>query len=98
MANQYWSGTQVRVRGVYSTPAGIAVDPVTVVCQVMAPGDDVESFIYGTDAEVIRDTGGSYYLDVNTESTGIYHYRWQSDNPPAAAEGHFVIASAFGGA
>ena len=71
------------------------VDPPTVTCYVMDPGGVVTSYVYGTSAQVIRLSTGSYSCQVNASAAGLWRYRWcglgLALGGTVAAEGAFTV-------
>lgn len=86
-------GNLVRVSVVFTNTAGAAVDPTVVKCLVRTPAGVTTTLTYGTDAALIKATTGSYYLDVDASSEGIWYYRFYSTGTgQAAADGAFAIS------
>ena len=56
---------------------GVPVDPATVTFQIKV-GEDLLTYIYGTDPELVRDAVGVYHVDYTPVAHGTYHYRWSS--------------------
>jgi hypothetical protein len=90
-ANSYALGKVVRVEGTFAQN-GIAVDPTTVSVVLRRPDGIKRTYVYGTDAEVIRQATGIYYLEYPTVLAGQHWYRWSSTgNGASAGEKAFVI-------
>jgi hypothetical protein len=95
--NTYDKGDLIRLTGVFQDSAGADQDPDVVVCKVKTPTGTVTTYTYGTDAELIKESTGNYYLDFNADVSGTYFYRFHSTgNGKAAGENSFeVVASNF---
>lgn len=85
MAN-YDHGDLVRIEGVFTTAAGVALDPTAVICEVIAPGGTKTTYTYGTDLALVKDSTGNYHLDISVAVPGTYKYRWHSTGTGQAAE------------
>lgn len=95
--NQYDIGDVVRVQGTFTTSAGAAVDPGTVTFKLKTPYGVATTYIYGTDAAVVKTGTGAYYVDYLTTVQGVHHVRWAGTVANiAAGESSFeVIESQF---
>lgn len=99
--NTYALGSLVRVSAVFTDEAGAPIDPTTVKCAVLAPGElpAVQTYSAGG-GSITRTSAGQYHMDIDAAAVGEYHYRWYSSGTgQAAAESYFMVApSRFGGA
>ena len=94
MANTYDIGDVVRITGTIAQGVS-ALDPTTVSIVVRRPDGIKRTFVYLTDAEVVRTAQGAYRLDYTTTLAGPHWYRWISTGTGAAAgEERFVVAPA----
>lgn len=65
------AGSVVRAVGSFTDLGDAAVDPdVVVVCYTNGDADPV-NFIYGTDAEVVKDEVGTYHVDIDTTGFAV---------------------------
>lgn len=76
-------------------------DPTTVTAKTFTPDLIEAAFVFGTDAEVINadpvdplaDIVGKYYMDVNANEAGTWHYRWEgTGTAQAVAERTFKVS------
>jgi len=74
--NQYDVGDAVRCQGSFTNQSGSAIDPDTVFFQWRDPSGTLTTKEYDTDDEVKRSGTGVYYIDLNINSAGSWHYRW----------------------
>lgn len=90
-----------------STPP-VYVDPTTVTFKLRGPlssrtfvsNDEtapVTTYVYGTDAELVKDAVGRYHVDVTTPTgatvEGIYAFRFEGTGTNAsAADGEYTVA------
>lgn len=92
MSNTYAMRNQVRCSVIFTT-GGVAVDPTTVTAVVVDPDGLKTSYVYGTDAAVIKDGVGAYHLDVYASSAGTWTYSFQATGTATGAgEKTFVVA------
>jgi len=89
--NKYLRGRVIRVSAEVLNDAGAAVNPSAMSLIVKEPDGTETTYIYGTDAEVIRPSTGNFYADITGASAGRYYYRWESTDPDGAAEGEFQV-------
>jgi len=72
--------------------AGAYADPSTVTVKVKAydiynvPIGETEAFIYGTDAELVKDSTGKFYILVTPTEAGTIHLEWTATGDPAIVE------------
>ena len=85
-ATIYDVGDVIRCGGTF-TASGTAVDPSTVTAKWQYLGGTITSYIYGTDAELVKGTVGVYYFDITVAAEGTYLYRYISTGDNAAAQG-----------
>lgn len=95
--NQYDVGDLVRVTGIFKDAAGVAFDPTTVAFKFKKPDRTITTYIYGTDAQLVKVATGNYRVDIDASVKGKYQYRWYSTgNGQAAEESEFeVVKSKF---
>lgn len=75
----------------FTNSTGVATDPTTVMLRWKAGRHGEETvWIYGTDAEVVRDSAGTFHADITVTEALPYFYRWEGTGTVQAAE-----ASAF---
>lgn len=73
-----------KIRISTSTPftngAGTAYDPASVVLKVQTPGGASTAYTYGVTAGFIKDSTGTYHLDLTGDQAGVWYYEWSSDD------------------
>lgn len=90
--NTYDVGDTVRVQGVFKNSSDVVVDPGTVTFKLKSPGGTVTTYVYGTDAQVVKTGTGTYYVDALPTLEGRYSYRWAGTvTNVAAGEGYFIV-------
>lgn len=86
--NKYEVGDLVRCRGVFKNAAGTAVDPAAVFFYAKAPDDTLTEYEYGVDAELVKESTGTYYVDIDANAPGAWFYRFKSTGSGQAADEH----------
>ncbi len=90
--NGYMIGEVVRCTAAFTTPNGTPVEPASVTFRMRKPDGTTTVYIYGTDAELLRDDVGEYRVDFPATLAGRYHYRFESGGTyQAAAERGFRV-------
>ncbi len=85
-------GGDARIRAKIRDVAGNLVDANEVRIKVEVDDVEIADEIYnGGAGNVVRESLGIYYLDVDLTLSGTYEYRVVSTNPDGAAEGYFVV-------
>lgn len=77
----------------YQDDDGNDIDPDGVTFKLRDPSGTVTSYVYGTDADLVRMNTGDYYIDVTPNASGRWHWRWIStgSNKATAHEGTLVV-------
>lgn len=85
----------VRIAANFQDEDRIDVDPTTITFQLMNPGGQVSSYVYGTDAALVKVNTGDYYIDVTPDTSGRWFYRWDSTGTGKTVgfEGSFVVVA-----
>jgi hypothetical protein len=93
MSTKWLVGQTARLTANIADSDGQAIDPAALRLKVQPPAGAMIAYIWGVDAEVIRDALGRFHADIVLDASGHWHWRWESDAPPAAAaEGCLVVA------
>lgn len=92
MANTYDSGDQIRVTSIFTNSTAAAVDPTTITYKYKDPSGNVTTLVYGSDADVVRSTQGTYYIDITLDEAGTWHDRIAgTGGTVGAAEHHWHV-------
>ena len=92
--SRYMVGTLVRCSGAFRTAAGAAQDPAAVSFTFKNPDGDIETYVHGTDVELVKDSTGNYHVDVDADAPGGWYFRFAgTGSGQAAAEGQFRVDS-----
>ena len=84
--NHYDLGDRLKLTAQFSNEDYDPEDPTTVTCKIKKPDTEVESYVYLTDIEVVRDGIGSYYMFYSPQTAGRYVQRWEGTGLVEAAE------------
>src|SRR4051812_34729221 len=84
----------------FTDDAGVATDPDTVIFTVERysppPPSAIQTYTYGTDAEVIKDATGTYHLEYLVAAQGTYLWRAAGTGAVQRAfEGWFTATTYF---
>lgn len=74
------------------------IDPATVTFKAYSPTGATTTYVYQTDAQLVRVDTGDYYVNFVPSESGRWHYRWSTtgSGTAIALEGTFVVqASVF---
>lgn len=84
--SSFISGDTIRF-GVTFTLGGVLTDPTTVTFRTRNPNKVVRSYIYQTDAELVRISAGTYRIDLQLDLPGEHFYRFEGVGiAPGASE------------
>lgn len=91
--NLYHLGDLIRCSVTFQTAAGTVNDPGAIAFKVKPPVGNIQTYVYGTDAELVKDSTGIYHVDILTTVSGRWRYRFEGTvSGQAASEHEFVIA------
>ncbi|RJX20811.1 MAG: hypothetical protein C4570_03380 [Ammonifex sp.] len=81
-------GKLIRLSLAFTDASDAAVDPTTVSVRIRPPDGVKATYVYGVDAELVRDGVGNYHFDLSLEQYGMYgYYAWSTGTGQAAAHG-----------
>lgn len=85
--------TTVRLAVNFQDDDGTDIDPATVTFKAYSPTGVTTTYVYATDAEVIRLDTGDYHVDFVPDESGRWHYRWSTtgSGTSIAMEETFVV-------
>ncbi|MFA5937419.1 MAG: hypothetical protein WC822_06115 [Candidatus Paceibacterota bacterium] len=77
MINSYHQGDSRKLKALFYDTNDALFNPTTVTFKYKKPGASTVTYVYGTDAQVVRDTTGTYYVILTFDTPGTWHYEWQ---------------------
>lgn len=93
MANTYDVGDVVRIQAAFDNAASVPVDPGVVTFKIKTPAGTTTTYVYGTDAAVVKTGTGRYYVDYVATMEGRHEVRYAGTvSNIAAGESHFFVA------
>lgn len=95
MANKYKVGQLIRIRISFTEAfSGNLVDPTIVTAYYQNPSRDTITLIHGVDDELVRESLGVFYTDINLTEGGKWNYRFKGEGAVIAAnESYFNVDS-----
>jgi hypothetical protein len=91
----FTQGDLVRLDGIFRTAAGVLLDPTAVSVTVVRPDEQRNTYTYVTDADVVKDTTGTYHINVSASIPGTWRYWWHSTGTgQAGKEESFIVLAA----
>ena len=94
--NQYVLLQSVNLRATFKVN-DVLTDPTTITFKMKDPAGTLTSYVYGTNAELVKDSVGKYHVLVSLNKYGIWWYRYEgTGTAPGATEANVeVIPSQF---
>lgn len=83
---EYDIGDKVRSSIVFANSSGTSTDPTVVTFAWRIADGTTTTFLYGTDAELVKDDTGDYHVDLTLATAGVYYIRWLGTGTVAAAD------------
>lgn len=88
----YPKGNVIRVVATFKDLANALQDPSAVNFSFKTPAGVTTTYVYQSDAELVRESAGVYHVDINASTVGAWHHKFFSTGTgQAAAEGTFVV-------
>lgn len=82
-----------RLTGVFQDVNDVNTDPATITVKVN-DGTTTITYVYGVDSDVIRDSVGTYHIDVALTNSGRWRYQWVGvGTVDAVEEDYFDVAA-----
>jgi len=89
---RYPLGTQVAVLAIFRDSDSELIDPTAVRFLFRDPAGGETEYVYGVDAELVRESEGRYRADIDANMSGNWQYRYYSTGEGQAAhEGSFAV-------
>lgn len=82
----FYRGGLVQVEGAFTDSNNAALDPTAVLITVIRPDGRSNTYTYGTDTSVVKDSTGNYHVNLSADVAGIWRYWWHSTGTGQAAD------------
>lgn len=90
--NTYDVGDVARVTGNFYDASDNFADPAALSFVFKDPSGNSVTYVFGTDAELVKSATGVYYVDVDCDEVGDFHYRWVATGSGQGSEiGQFAV-------
>jgi hypothetical protein len=90
--NTYDIGDRRRLSAAFRDEDSSLADPTTVTFWLREPDGYVMGYVYGVDAELVRDSLGTYHVDWDITAPGVHHWRFEcTGNIAVAEESRFMV-------
>ncbi len=87
-------GDIVRATATFRNIAGVATDPTGVTFKLRKPDGTTTTYVYPTDAQLVKDSTGNYHVDVTVTLAGFYEWRFEGTGTvTASVDGEFLGAT-----
>ena len=94
MYDKITAGETVKFTAHISNLKNKLIDPTGVIFKIQDPDGDIRTFVYGTDASLMRDSLGVFSIDLILYTAGKHLIRWETTSPNVAIEEEEIIAEA----
>jgi hypothetical protein len=84
-------GSTMPLETSFADASGAALDPATVTFKLISPCQTETTYVYGTDAELVRSAAGVYRIDVVPDEPGRWTYQWVTTGPGSINEDSFIV-------
>ena len=85
MPATYIQGSLVRVSVIF-TVSGVLTDPSIVRLKYKNPAGTTTTWVYLTDAQLVRDGVGQYRADIDANAGGTWNWRWEGTGAAQGAD------------
>lgn len=84
--NTYDIGDLVRIQSTFKNVDGTVVDPTTITFKLKTPDGTVTTYVYGSNAEVVKEGTGIYHVDWSCTQAGQHIYLYVGTGTVQTAE------------
>ena len=74
--NTYDYREDVRCTLAVTNSSGTATDPAALNFAFTDPSDNTTTYVFGVDAELVKDSTGNYHVIVDADEAGMWEYVW----------------------
>lgn len=87
MATEIYVDSAVRFSVTVKNASDTLIDPTTLKIEITSPQGSVTTYIYGTDAELVKDSTGTYHADYTIPGPGwMWTWKWIATGTGAGAD------------
>jgi hypothetical protein len=86
----HFVGDQPRFKGTFKNLAGTVADPPGVTVDIIAPDGTQTTYVYATDAELVKEGVGIYYVNWLLSQSGQYTIWFKATGTNAVSDRHYV--------
>ena len=95
MAGTYDKGDRPRCKAEFRLN-NVLTDPTTITFKYRKPDETVVNLVFGTDAALVKESTGIYYVDIDIDSVGTWYYRFEGTGTvKAASESKFQVRTTY---
>lgn len=76
--SKYFVGDLPRTKATFTDTDGNNIDPTNVFATISEPDGTTTTFEFGTDSDIVKDTDGVYYTDIDLDKEGVWKVRFYS--------------------
>jgi hypothetical protein len=92
MINVYDKGDLIRIPAEFINYLDVVADPGVVRFKFTKPDGVIITYVYLTDAELVKDATGNYHVDLSLTQAGDWHYVWLGTGAvESAQQGMFAV-------
>jgi hypothetical protein len=70
----------------FKNASGVLTDPTTITLRWRVAGGAETAWVFGVDAEIVKDSTGVYHADIPIALPGLHYFRWEGTGTVVAAE------------
>lgn len=86
-------GTRVRYKVLFKSLANVAADPATVRFKIKPAGGAQVTYVYPTNAELVKDSVGNYHVDYLLSIPGFWTARFEGSGTVDVASDDVVVTA-----
>lgn len=92
----YDVGDKIRLTETFTNLAGVVTDPTAVTFKMKLPNGTATTYVYGTDAQLVKLGTGIYYVDWTFTMADSHRYRFAGTGTVVASdEGTILVRRSF---
>lgn len=91
----FFEGATARVTATFEDQNHALADPTTVTAEFNNPAGTKTTYVYGVDAQLVRESIGVYHYDIDLSSPRVWHYRIEGTGTvKAVSQGQLTVIAA----